>query len=153
MGKKQHHRYVPRQTITRLQRFHLLSQYISIICILVSNIEAIQSQLKNIYTNTLSTLCPLPWLEKSEDVQYKFDDVFIPLCTTNIDIQQHTGNFPGPSGSSSRSAGAMGNHHSVRYKCKRFIKISKIMKYGYKLRLLHPPHTTKKGINGGFNQL
>ena len=56
--------------------------------IAVSSIEAIQSQLKNIYTNTLSTLCPLPWLEEAEDVQYKFDDVFIPLCTTNIDIQQ-----------------------------------------------------------------
>ena len=56
----------------------------------VSNIEAIQSQLKNIYTNTLSTLCPLPWLEKAEDVQYNFDDVFIPLRTIDIDIQQKT---------------------------------------------------------------
>ena len=65
----------------------------------VSNIEAIQSQLKNIYTNTLSTLCPLPWLEEAEDVQYNFDDVFIPLRTIDIDIQQRTGDLSGPSGS------------------------------------------------------
>ena len=65
----------------------------------VSNIEAIQSQLKNIYTNTLSTLCPLPWLEEAGDVQYNFDDVFIPLRTIDIDIQQRTGDLSGPSGS------------------------------------------------------
>ena len=61
----------------------------------VSNIEAIQSQLKNIYTNTLSTLCPLPWLEEAGDVQYNFDDVFIPLRTIDIDIQQRTGDLSG----------------------------------------------------------
>ena len=65
--------------------------------IAVSSIEAIQSQLKNIYTNTLSTLCPVPWLEEAEDVQYKFDDVFIPLCTTNIDIQQKLDDVSGHS--------------------------------------------------------
>ena len=65
----------------------------------VSNIEAIQSQLKNIYTNTLSTLCPLPWLEEAGDVQYNFDDVFIPLRTIDIDIQQRTGDLSGPSDS------------------------------------------------------
>ena len=65
--------------------------------IVVSNLEAIQSQLKYIYTNTLSTLCPLPWLEKSEDVQYKFDDVFIPLRTTDIAMQQKTNDLPGSS--------------------------------------------------------
>ena len=65
----------------------------------VSNIEAIQSQLKNIYTNTLSTLCPLPWLEEAEDVQYNFDDVFIPLRTIDINIQQKDGDLSGPSGS------------------------------------------------------
>ena len=59
----------------------------------VSNIEAIQSQLKNIYTNTLSTLCPLPWLEEAGDVQYNFDDVFIPLRTIDIDIQQKDGDL------------------------------------------------------------
>ena len=134
----------------------LLPQCFSIICIVVSNIEAIQSQLKNIYTNTLSTLCPLPWLEKSEDVQYKFDDVFIPLRTTNIDIQQSTRDVhgpsgsssrstrdvpgssgsssrstrdvPGPSGSSSRSTGIMENRHTVRYINNKFIEFSKIMK-------------------------
>ena len=67
--------------------------------LVVSNIEAIQSQLKNIYTNTLSTLCPLPWLEEAGDVQYNFDDVFIPLRTIDIDIQQKTGDLSGPSGS------------------------------------------------------
>ena len=67
--------------------------------LVVSNIEAIQSQLKNIYTNTLSTLCPLPWLEEAEDVQYNFDDVFIPLRTIDIKIQQKTGDKSGPSGS------------------------------------------------------
>ena len=65
----------------------------------VSNIEAIQSQLKDIYTNTLSTLCPLPWLEEAGDVQYNFDDVFIPLRTIDIDIQQRTGDLSGPSDS------------------------------------------------------
>ena len=65
--------------------------------IVVSNIEAIQSQLKNIYTNTLSTLCPLPWLEEAGDVQYNFDDVFIPLRTIDIDIQQDINDGPGPS--------------------------------------------------------
>ena len=64
-----------------------------IIVISVSNIEAIQSQLKNIYTNTLSTLCPLPWLEEAEDVQYKFDDVFIPLRTIDNSLHQKTGNI------------------------------------------------------------
>ena len=64
-----------------------------IIVFSVSNIEAIQSQLKNIYTNTLSTLCPLPWLEEAEDVQYKFDDVFIPLRTIDNSLQQKTGNI------------------------------------------------------------
>ena len=68
--------------------------------LVVSNIEAIQSQLKNIYTNTLSTLCPLPWLEEAEDVQYNFDDVFIPLRTIDIDIQQKTGDLSEPSDSS-----------------------------------------------------
>ena len=63
----------------------------------VSNIEALQSQLKNIYTNTLSTLCPLPWLEEAEDVQYNFDDVFIPLRTIDIDIQQKDEELSGPS--------------------------------------------------------
>ena len=67
--------------------------------LVVSNIEAIQSQLKNIYTNTLSTLCPLPWLEEAEDVQYNFDDVFIPLRTIDIDIQQKDGDLSGPSDS------------------------------------------------------
>ena len=75
----------------------ILSYFICFIWHVVSNIEAIQSQLKAIYTNTLSTLCPLPWLEKSEDVQYNFDDVFIPLSTTNIDIQQNTNDLPDPS--------------------------------------------------------
>ena len=74
------------------------THYLPIIVLVVSNIEAIQSQLQNIYTNTLSTLCPLPWLEKSEDVQYNFDDVFIPLSTIDIDIQQKTdGDLSGPS--------------------------------------------------------
>ena len=67
----------------------------------VSDIAAIQSQLKNIYTNTLSTLCPLPWLEKAEDVQFNFDNVFIPLHTTDIAIQNktaenNTADFLGP---------------------------------------------------------
>ena len=70
---------------------------ITFILFVVSNIEAIQSQLKNIYTNTLSTLCPLPWLEEAGDVQYNFDDVFIPLRTIDIDIQQKTGDLSGPS--------------------------------------------------------
>ena len=61
--------------------------------LVVSNIEAIQSQLKSIYTNTLSTLCPLPWLEEAEDVQYNFDDVFIPLRTIDINIQQKDGDL------------------------------------------------------------
>ena len=94
------------------------------IYIAVSNIEAIQSQLKNIYTNTLSTLCPLPWLEEAEDVQYNFDDVFIPLRTIDIDIQQKTGDLSGPSGSRddkeqsgdlSGPSGEMGHHHQTRY--------------------------------------
>ena len=63
-----------------------------------SNIEVIQSQLKNIYTNTLSTLCPLPWLEEAEDVQYNFDDVFIPLHTIDIDLQKKTSDQLGTSG-------------------------------------------------------
>ena len=71
------------------------THYLPIIVLVVSNIEAIQSQLKNIYTNTLSTLCPLPWLEKAEDVQYNFDDVYIPLRTIDIDIQQKEGGQPG----------------------------------------------------------
>ena len=71
-------------------RTSTLTHYLPITVLVVSNIEAIQSQLKNIYTNTLSTLCPLPWLEKSEDVQYNFDDVFIPLRAIDIDIQQTT---------------------------------------------------------------
>ena len=91
----------------------------------VSNIEAIQSQLKNIYTNTLSTLCPLPWLEDAEDVQYDFDDVFIPLRTIDINIGQRTGDLTGPSGSSddeeqtvdlSGPSRHMGAHHQTRYK-------------------------------------
>ena len=73
------------------------THYLPIIVLVVSNIEAIQSQLKNIYTNTLSTLCPLPWLEKAEDAQYNFDDVFIPLRTIHIPIQQRKGDLPGPS--------------------------------------------------------
>ena len=44
-------------------------------------------------------MCPLPWLEKAEDVQYKFDDVFIPLRTIDIDIQQKDGDLSEPSGS------------------------------------------------------
>ena len=92
--------------------------------IAVSNIEAIQSQLKNIYTNTLSTLCPLPWLEEAEDVQYNFDDVFIPLRTIDIDIQQKDGDMSGPSGSRddeeqsgdlSGPSGETGLHHQTRY--------------------------------------
>ena len=91
----------------------------------VSNIEVIQSQLKNIYTNTLSTLCPLPWLEEAEDVQYNFDDVFIPLRTIDIDIQQKDRDLSGPSGSrddkeqSGDLSGPfvrMGLHHRTRYK-------------------------------------
>ena len=65
--------------------------------IAVSVIEAIQSQLKNIYTNTLSTLCPLPWLEEAGDVQYNFDNVFIPLRTIDIHIQQDINDRSGPS--------------------------------------------------------
>ena len=42
-------------------------------------------------------MCPLPWLEESEDVQYNFDDVFIPLRTIDIPIQQRKGDLPGPS--------------------------------------------------------
>ena len=43
-------------------------------------------------------MCPLPWLEEAEDVQYNFDDVFIPLRTIDIDIQQKTdGDVSGPS--------------------------------------------------------
>ena len=45
-------------------------------------------------------MCPLPWLEEAEDVQYNFDDVFIPLRTIDIDIEQRTGDLSGPSGSS-----------------------------------------------------
>ena len=44
-------------------------------------------------------MCPLPWLEEAEDVQYNFDDVFIPLRTIDIDIQQKDGDLSGPSGS------------------------------------------------------
>ena len=58
--------------------------------LLVSNIEQIQSQLKNIYINTLSTLSPLPWLDTAEDTQFNFDDVFIPLRTIDIAMQQQT---------------------------------------------------------------
>ena len=47
-----------------------------------------QSQLKNIYTTSCATLCPLQWLEKAGDVQFNFDDVFIPLRAIDIDIQQ-----------------------------------------------------------------
>ena len=102
----------------------LLSQFICIIYIAVSNIEAIQSQLKNIYTNTLSTLCPLPWLEEAGDVQYNFDDVFIPLRTIDIAIQQKDGDLSGPSGSRndeeqtadfSGPSGETGLHHQTRY--------------------------------------
>ena len=46
------------------------------------------------YTNKLSTLCPLPWLEEAEDVQYNFDDVYIPLHTIDIYIQQMTRDLP-----------------------------------------------------------
>ena len=90
----------------------------------VSNIEAIQSQLKNIYTNTLSKLCPLPWLEEAEDVQYNFDDVFIPLRTIDIDIPQKTGDLSGPSGSRDNEeqtadlfgpSGEMKLYHQTRY--------------------------------------
>ena len=42
-------------------------------------------------------MCPLPWLEEAEDVQYNFDDVFIPLRTIDIDIQQKDDGQPGPS--------------------------------------------------------
>ena len=42
-------------------------------------------------------MCPLPWLEEAEDVQYNFDDVFIPLRTIDIPIQQRKGDLPGPS--------------------------------------------------------
>ena len=49
-----------------------------------------QSQLKNIYTTSCVTLCPLPWLENAGDVQFNFDDVFIPLRTIDIDIEQKT---------------------------------------------------------------
>ena len=38
-------------------------------------------------------MCPLPWLEEAEDVQYNFDGVFIPLRTIDIDIQQKYGNL------------------------------------------------------------
>ena len=55
---------------------------------LVSNVEVMQSQLKNIYTTSCATLCPLPWLEKAGDVHFNFDDVFIPLRTIEIDIEQ-----------------------------------------------------------------
>ena len=107
----------------------------------MSNIEAIQSQLQNIYTNTLSTLCPLPWLEEAEDVQYNFDDVFIPLRTIDIPIQQkvedlsgppdcreyqgNQGNQHGPSNSNddeeqtndlSESLGELGLQYQTRYK-------------------------------------
>ena len=60
------------QNITNQIIIHICTNLV-IIVFSVSNIEAIQSQIKNIYTNTLSTLCPLPWLEEAEDVQYKFD--------------------------------------------------------------------------------
>ena len=39
-------------------------------------------------------MCPLPWLEEAEDVQYNFDDVFITLRTIDIPIQQKDGDQP-----------------------------------------------------------
>ena len=41
-------------------------------------------------------MCPLPWLEEAEDVQYNFDDVFIPLHTIDIPIQQKDRDQPKP---------------------------------------------------------
>ena len=56
----------------------------------VSNLETIQGHLKSIYTNTLSTLCPLPWLEEAANAHFSFDEVFIPLRTTDVRLLQKT---------------------------------------------------------------
>ena len=56
----------------------------------VSNIETVQGHLKSIYTNTLSTLCPLPWLEEAANAHFSFREVFIPLRTTDVRLLQRT---------------------------------------------------------------
>ena len=49
-------------------------------------------------------MCPLPWLEEAEDVQYNFDDVFIPLRTIDIPIQQKDGDQSGPTDERSKKS-------------------------------------------------
>ena len=100
-------------------------------------------------------MCPLPWLEEAEDVQYNFDDVFIPLRTIDIDIQQKDddlsgpsdkkhkklpelssrGDLPGPSssrneqeqtGDLSGPSGEVGNYHQTRYNYNKFILLCNI---------------------------
>ena len=46
----------------------------------------------------------MPWLEEAEDVQYNFDDVFIPLRTIDIPIQQKDGDQSGPTDERSKKS-------------------------------------------------
>ncbi len=54
-------------------------------------VDAIAQRLKDLYKTSLSTLCPLPWVEEVPEIIFDFDEMFIPLRVTTSDPKnKHT---------------------------------------------------------------